>query len=102
MGFVIIKIGVVILGLLSIFLLFSKDGEVAKNEVIFSLMTFYIFAMTYINYSMVDKDLFSKKSLILTLALLACIANFIKKKSYVISRVLMNVGILMNIYLLLT
>lgn len=101
MGFIIIKIGVVILGVLSIFLLFSKDGEVAKNEVIFSLMTFYIFAMTYINYSMIDKDLFSKKALVLALALLACIANFIKKKSYVVSRVLMNVGILMNIYLLL-
>lgn len=102
MWILVVKIAAVVLGGLSIFLLFSKEGEVGKSNIIFSLMTYYVFAITYINYTMIGTELYSKKAMILFLALLATIANFVKRKSYVGARVLMNAAILMNLYFLFT
>lgn len=83
-------------------LLFSKEGELAKNEVIFSLITFYVLISSYINYSLVNEIDYFNKVFIAILALLAIIANLTKKNNYIITRILINVAILMNIYFLLS
>lgn len=100
MMILVVKIATLILGGLSIFLLFYKEGDIGKSNLIFAFMTCYVFAMTYINYAMTGTELYSKKAMILFLALLAIIANFVKVKSYIVSRVLMNLAILMNLYFL--
>ncbi|WP_055069861.1 hypothetical protein [Clostridium massiliamazoniense] len=102
MGILVVKIATLILGGLSIFLLFYKEEDIEKSNFIFAFMTCYVFAMTYINYTMTGTELYSKKAMILFLALLAVVANFIKVKCYIVSRVLMNLAILMNLYFLFT
>lgn len=93
----IIDIAIIILVLNILFLLFMRDGVMAKNNVVYSIIIGFTLAFSFIVYTSIPDNYIIKKIITIVICFIVILSVFLKKNNFNISRNLLTIAIITNL-----
>ena len=96
----LIFVGTIIVNITTVLLLFIKDGKFSRNSMFIYFMSIYTLNLGIIQYTSVPSNYIFGKLLGVLFIILSIMSMILKKKKFLLSRILLSIALIAPIYTL--